>query len=88
MAGLVVEKNIGGESFEKGRLLQAAQEQGLVETDIPLAQGADDPLMGGRRAGGDQGCADRAGIVGKLALQQIQRREKSLERSAGQRLPG
>lgn len=64
MAGLVVEKNIGGEGFEKGRFLQAAQEQRLVETNVPFAQGADDPLMGRCRAGGNQGRADRQASSG------------------------
>ncbi|MNI99324.1 hypothetical protein D3C73_1583740 [compost metagenome] len=47
VAGLIVEKHIGGEGFKERRLVQTAKEQRLVKTDIPLAQRADHPFVRG-----------------------------------------
>ncbi len=68
MTRLIIEKHIGSERLKKCRLFQAAEKQRLIQTDIPFAQGADHPFMGGRRAGGDQRCPNRAGSLGEFAL--------------------
>ena len=52
VTGLIVEKHVGGKGFEECRFGQTAEEQRLVEADIPLAQGADHPLMGRCRTRG------------------------------------
>lgn len=84
VTGLIIEKHIGGERLKEGRLLQTAEKQRLVQTDVPFAQGANHPFMGGCRARRDQRRADRAACVGKLALQLIERSEKRFERPAAQ----
>ena len=68
MAGLVIEKHIGGKGFQKRGFFQATEEQRLVQADIPLAQRADHAFMGRCRTCGDQCGTDRAGLIGKLAL--------------------
>lgn len=80
MTRLIIEEHIGGEGFEKGGLLQTAQEQRFVQADIPFAQGADHSLMGRCRTRRHQGGADRTTIVGEFALQQIERGEEAFER--------
>lgn len=86
MPGLVIEKHIGRKRLQKRGFFQAAEEQRLVQADIPFTQGANHALVRRRRTRGDQGGTDRAGLIGKLALQQVERRQKTLERTAVQRL--
>src|SRR5690606_23684409 len=54
----VVEEDVRAEGLQEGTFRAPAQEQRLVQPHAPLAQGADDPLVRGRRARGDQGGAD------------------------------
>src|SRR5207253_2669613 len=84
MTGLIIEKYVGGESFKKRGFRQTAKEQGFIQTNVPLAQCADHPLMSRCRARGHQRRANRAGIVGKLSLQQIECRQEAFERPPAQ----
>lgn len=88
MAGLVVKKHVGGKRFKERRFFQAAEKQRLVQADIPLTQGADHSLMGRCRTRRHQRGADRARLIGELALQQIEGRQEALEWPTAQRLAG
>jgi len=50
MGRLIVEENIRTEGFQKLRLGHAAEEQRLIDSDMPGAQGANDAFMRGRTA--------------------------------------
>jgi hypothetical protein len=45
---LVVEEDVGLERPQELPFRHATEEQGLIDSDIPRAQRADDPLMGWR----------------------------------------
>src|SRR5690606_33243816 len=85
----VVEEDVGAEGLQEGTFRAPAQEQRLVKPHSPLAQGADDPLVRGRRAGGDQRRADRRRIAGWICrLQVMQGGQETAERPPRERLPG
>src|SRR3990167_3880830 len=88
VAGLVVEKYVGAEGFQNCGFFQATEEERLIQADIPLAQGANHPLMGRRRACGYQRCANRALLFGKLLLQAVQGGEEGFEWTAAEQLAG
>ena len=56
---LVVEVDVGVEGLADGGLGHAVHEEGLVDPNVPGVESADDSLMSGHAAGGDQGQADR-----------------------------
>ena len=69
---LVVKENMGAEPLQNRLLAQASEEEGLVHRYPPGAQGLDGPLVGWGLAGGDQGGADGAQILGPVrSLQAI-----------------
>ena len=76
----VVEEDVRPEGFQERPLVAAAQEQRFVQAHTPLAQRADDPLVGWRRARGDQRRADRRTFIGREhLLQLVQRRQEVAE---------
>ena len=48
MSLLVIKEQVGAERLKKAGLVQAAEEQGFVQPDVPFAQGTNHPLMGRR----------------------------------------
>src|SRR6478672_10392636 len=52
---LVVEENVGAEGAQELTFVQAAEEERLVDADVPRAQRPDHPLVGGCAARGDEG---------------------------------
>lgn len=56
---LVIEEDVRAERFQEFPLGHAAQEQRLVNADVPRAQGADHAFMSRRRPGGDERGTDR-----------------------------
>ena len=55
MAELVIEEDVGAKLAHDTALVDAAEEEDLVDAEAPGAQGADHPLMGRRGPGGDDG---------------------------------
>ena len=45
VAGLVIKEHVGTKGFKNGGFLQAAEELALIQTDIPLPQGTNHPLV-------------------------------------------
>ena len=45
MPGLVIEEHIGSKRLQERGFFQAAQEQRLVQANIPFTQGANHPLV-------------------------------------------
>ena len=86
MSLLVIKEQVGAERLKKAGLVQAAEEQGFVQPDVPFAQGTNHPLMGRRTARGEQCRPDRALFASKLGLDPVERGKKRLERSTAKRL--
>ena len=63
MDRLIVEEDVGVEGFQDLALLDAAQEEGLVDPDVPCPQGADYSFMGRGASCRDEGGADGAGLL-------------------------
>lgn len=82
----VVEEDVGAEGLQKRALVATAEEQCLVETHAPMAQGEDHALVRGRGTRGDERGADRRILFGKRFLQSMQRSEEAAERAARERL--
>src|SRR5437899_3378819 len=82
---LVVEKGVGAERAQYFALVEAAEEKNLVDTDVPCAQRPDDPLVGWRAACGDERRRNRARIIGKIRLDQMETGEEFLEGATGKR---
>src|SRR5690606_35698790 len=85
VAGLVVEEDVGAEGLEEFGLLQAAEKDRLIDANAPGAQRADDALVCGRGARGDECGAYRRGVHRILGLDAMQGGEEVLERAAGER---
>lgn len=85
---LVIKENISSESFQDLALIHTAQEENLVNPDIPSPQGQDDPLMGRSIPGSHKSCSDRYILPGKTLLQNRDGMQKLGERTFRQRLPG
>ena len=83
---LVVEEDVGAERSQNLALVEAAQEEHLVNSDIPCTQCSDYTFMRGCTARGDERSRNRTGIVGEIVLDPMQTREEFLERPAGERL--
>src|SRR5262252_9267638 len=83
---LVVEEDVGAESLEERPLVESAEEQRLVDADIPSAQRAYDALVRRRAARSHQRRADRCVLGGILGLNSMQRCQEALEGAARQRL--
>src|SRR5688500_18694651 len=85
VAALVVEVEIRLERLQERPLVETAEEQRLVDGDVPLYQRTDRALVRGGAPGRDQGRADfHGGIL--LALQAVQCLQQRLERARRQRL--
>ena len=50
VAALIVEEEVGLEGLKEGPFVEAAEEHGLVDGDVPLHQRAHRALMGGGQA--------------------------------------
>jgi hypothetical protein len=48
MPGLIIKEKVGLKLFKKITFIQAAEKHRLIDLDVPVNQGADRPLMGGR----------------------------------------
>ena len=77
---LVIKEQVRAKGLQKFGLVQTAQKQRLVQTNIPLTQGANYPFMGRRAAGCYQCRADRTLLVGELGLNTVERCKKRLAR--------
>src|SRR5882672_4394556 len=74
VTALVVEEDVGAESLQKWALVEPAEEQRLVDADIPRAQGAHHAFVGGRAARSHQGSPDGRALGRMLGLDTMQRR--------------
>ena len=88
VARLVVEEHVGFVGAQELGFVQPAEEQALVQANVPGAQRLDDALVRRRAARGDERGADRAVVVAELALQAVQPHEERFERPALQRAVG
>src|SRR5262245_21821664 len=88
MAALVVEEDVGAESFQERPLVQPPEKQRFVDTDVPGAQRAHDAFVGGGAARGHESGSNRRAVGGIFRLDPVQGRKETLERPAGERLPG
>ena len=79
MADLVVKKDVGTEGLQEHPLVQAAQEQRLVDPDIPGSQGSDHPFVRRRAPGRHKGGSYRRSVARILRLDAVQRSQKALE---------
>src|SRR5690349_11752478 len=85
MGALVIEKDVGAEGAQELSLVESAEKQCFVNADVPGAQRPDDALVRRCAASRDQRRADRARLVGEIALDAVQAGQEFLERSARQR---
>ena len=85
MPPLVVEKDVRAECPQELALVEAAEEERLVDADVPRAKRSDHPFVRRRAACRDERGANRTVILGKVGLDSMQCREKVLERSSGKR---
>ena len=68
MHALIVEEDVRTEGAKHLALGDPTEEERLVDTDVPGAQGADHALVRGGVASGDEGGADRHILIGEAAL--------------------
>ena len=76
---LIVEENVGAERAEDLALVEAAQEEHLVDADVPCAQRANDALVRGRAARRDERGDDRARFFAEIGLDPVQAARNSLK---------
>src|SRR5579859_8139431 len=86
VALLVVEEDIGAKGLEELALGQSAEEQRLIDADVPGPESADHPFVGRCRTRRDQRSADRRVVQWVYGLDAVQRRQEVLERPAAQGL--
>src|SRR3954468_14838410 len=88
VAALIVEKDISAQRVQEGSLVQPAEKQRFVDSDIPGPEGAHDALVRRSAARRDQCGPDDRAVGGKFGLNAVQRGEKTLEGAARKRLAG
>lgn len=64
---LIVEENVRFQNCENASLVHAAEEEGLVNLDVPCAERGDDAFLCGRGAGCDDCCFEMS-FVARLVL--------------------
>lgn len=57
VAALIVEEDVGAEGPQEFAFVESAQKKRFIDANVPGAQGADDALVRGRSARGDEGGA-------------------------------
>lgn len=68
---LVIEKDVGTKGGEEVSLGKPAEEERLVDTNIPVTERADHTLVGRRATGGDKSGANRALVAALAALKLV-----------------
>ena len=64
---LIIEENVRFQNRENASLVHSSEEEGLVDLDVPCAEGGDDAFLCGRGAGCDDCCFEVA-LVARFVL--------------------